>query len=376
MRICYVGNLSSVHTQRWTRYFAEAGHDVHIISTSRSDDPGQKGDQIYPMRLPGQGRLALPLTIARMPLTVRHLRRLIERIAPDVVHVHYINEAAVLTALAGFRPLILTAWGSEIVVAVERSWIRKRAVQYAIKRAALLTCDADHMKERLVELGADPARVEIVRFGVDVLKYCPERCAAEVRARVAPGAKQIVISIRSLEPVYDVQTMVRAVPMIRDRYPEVSVLIGGGGSQAGMLQELANNLGVARSVRFLGALSQDVLPGYLASSDVYVSNALSDGGLAASTQEAMAAGVPVVISDVMDNGLWVAQGVSGYLVPPSDPEPLARRIIELLADAGLRARMGAAGRQYVVDHASMQGAMSGMEALYQKVVAEGRGPCV
>lgn len=371
MRLCYLGNLASIHVQRWAGFFARKGHDVHVISTTELQDHGLVPFRTYslPTRRTGSYVRDLTWAVLDAPGLVARLKSLIGQISPDLVHVHYVNEAAVYCLLAGFRPVVVTAWGSDILVSPKRSWIRRRAVRYVVRHADLITCDADHMKRAITGLGAGPDKVQVVFFGTDVERYSPSRRDPALRARFGSRGAHVAISIRSLEPGYDVESLIRAVPVVLERFPSSIFLIGGNGSQAGALQRLAEELGVGDSVEFLGAVSQDDLPAYLASSDVYVSTALSDGGIAASTAEAMASGLPVVITDVGDNRQWAESNVHGFLVPPSDPRQLGDAVIHLLEDEGLRERMGRAGRAVIEERNNLQREMSRMEALYRQVTA-------
>lgn len=367
LRLCYIGSLSNVHTRRWAGFFAQQGHEVHIIATMPRQDSEPSDIKVYSLATHRTGNHLLDLFLAALSLSSRvaELRRLFRVIAPDIVHVHYVNEAALFSVVAGLRPLVLTAWGSDIVISPEKSWIRRQAVKYTLKRADLITCDADHVKRRIVHFGVNPEKVKVIFFGTDVARFQPGQRDRALRKRWAPAGGPVVISIRSLEPIYDLESFVRAIPPVRARFPEATFLIGGSGSLAGALRELAVKLGVEQNVRFLGVLSQEELPTYLASSDVYVSTALSDGGIAASTAEAMASGLPVVITDVGDNRQWVEDAVNGFLVPLRDPQTLAERVMRLLEARDLRACMGSAGRQVIVNRNNWHKEMLRMEELYQ-----------
>ncbi len=113
------------------------------------------------------------------------------------------------------------------------------------------------------------------------------------------------------------------------------------------MKELAGSLNIAESVRFISWVPHDELPRYLTAADVYVSTALSDAGIAASTAEAMACGLPVIITDFGDNRKWVEDGVNGFLIPLRAPEVLAARIIHLLKHEDDRKKFGQANRQVI-----------------------------
>jgi glycosyltransferase involved in cell wall biosynthesis len=121
----------------------------------------------------------------------------------------------------------------------------------------------------------------------------------------------------------------------------------------------------------VGWIPEHDLPRYLASCDVYVSTALSDGGLAASTAEAMACGLPVIVTDVGDNAEWVQEGVQGFIVPPKDPSALAWRLASLLERGEERARLGRSGRALIEERNNWTAEMHRMEEYYRNLIARG-----
>lgn len=365
MRICFVGVHTHVHTERWYQYFVDRGHDVRLLSTICSEQTTYKGLTVYPFPLPRFGRHWANFFVGMLllPFHVYRLKRLIQKISPDVLHVHYINDAALCAALTGFHPLILTAWGTDILISPRRSRVRRWIVRYILKRADLVTSDADHMQKRLIELGSHPNRCPIVFFGTDVDKYSPARRDQGLRGKLSARGFPLVISIRNHEPVYDLGTFLRAAQLTIKSGASVEILLGGSGTLTDDLKKMVMEMKIEEHVRFLGKLDQRELPTYLASSDVYVSTALSDGGLAASTAEAMAVGVPVVVTDVGNNRQWVEDGREGYVVPPQDPQAVSKAILELLGSSNNRLRMGQNGRTLIENKNNFSVEMSKMEAL-------------
>lgn len=366
MKICYVGSFSNIHTQRWVRFFAKQGHEVHVITTSPVQN--ENSDiKLYQLNTHRTGSYLLDLLagIITLPKQIIALKRLLSKIKPDVVHVHYVNEAAFFTLLTGFNPIILTAWGSDILISPDKSLIRMKVLQYILKKVDLITCDAEHMKERMINLGANSDKVKLIFFGTDVERFNPNHFNAEIRNKFAPDSRHIVISTRNHDKVYDIETLINAIPVILEGYPDTCFLIGGSGPLSGKLKEMVSSLGVDKNLRFLGKLSQDELPLYLASSDVYVSTSLSDAGLAASTAEAMASGIPVVITDVADNSKWVENDINGFLFAPNDIKDLAQKIIDLLSNKEKRLRVGIAGRKVIAAKNNLHKEMVKMEELYK-----------
>ena len=150
--------------------------------------------------------------------------------------------------------------------------------------------------------------------------------------------------------------------------PDTRFVLVGKGALEEDLRVLTQKLKVSHAVYFIGYLPNDQLPDILSSMDVYVSTSLSDAGIAASTAEAMACELPVVITDSGENGRWVDDEVNGYLVPVTQPQRLAERLIQLLENEPLRNSLGARGRETIHERNDYLIEMDKMDHLYQKMI--------
>jgi glycosyltransferase involved in cell wall biosynthesis len=222
----------------------------------------------------------------------------------------------------------------------------------------------------MVQLGADPQKIRLVCFGVDTEEFRPDKKDNRLRERLGIFDSPMIISMRRLEPVYDVATFVKSIPLVLAEFPDAKFVIGSNGSQREYLVQLAKSLGVFASVRFVGYVPSEELPVYLASSDLYVSTSLSDAGLAASTAEAMSCGLPVVVTDFGDNRLWVQDGANGFTVPVNDHESLASKIVFILKHKDVKERFGRRNRQIVQERNNWAKEMEKMQDLYKELICE------
>jgi len=308
----------------------------------------------------------------RYPYDTIKVRRLIKEIKPDVLHVHYAVGYGLLGALSGFHPFVLSVWGSDILVAPKQSKIYKLTVELAIRMADIIHCDADHIIAPLIKLGANLEKIKLIYFGVDTQKFKLIQGKEKLRRELGIFDSPTVISLRNLEPIYNVETLINSIPMVSKEIPEAKFLIVGGGSQEAKLKEQAKSLDIFQSVKFTGRIPNDELPEYLNSADIYVSTSLSDAGLAASTAEAMACGLPVIITDFGDNKKWVEDGTNGFLIPLKDPEALASKIIALIRNKEVREKFGRINRQIIEERNDWQKEMRKVEELYQVLMERSR----
>jgi glycosyltransferase involved in cell wall biosynthesis len=367
LRLCYIANANTVHSHRWIAYFAGEGHEVDWISVSpctAAPPPNVRLHLVGP-----------PAASARSPLALAsaawRIRSLVRRIDPDLIHAHYAGVNGILAAQAGVRPFVVTAWGSDVLFAGRKS-LQGLPIRAALRSADRVTCDAEHMRREIAAMGVAADRLDVIYFGTDTAMFSPDARDERLAADLGVQGRPTVISLRNFHPVYDIATFIRAIPLVRQRVPDALFLLGGSGPDEAALRELATRLGVIDAVRFLGALPASALPAYLRLADVYVSTSRSDAGLSASTAEAMACGVPVVVTDSGDNTRWITDGLNGFIVPVGAPDALALRIVTLLDDSTLCQACGHANRDAIVERNSYRTEMAKVEELYYGLVPAAR----
>jgi len=366
MKICYIADASSVHTQRWVNYFADRGDETHLISSR--DGEGYVSSVHFHRLTTLQPQLPVLSKYLDFLVQMIQVRKLVRMIQPDILHAHHIAVNGYLGVVSGFHPLIFTAWGSDILIHPRKNRVWRMLTRYALKKADSITCDADHIVEAIIKLGANPEKIHLIYFGTDIQKFRPQPRNNGLRETLGLGDSPVVISLRNLIPIYNVESLINAMPLVLKEIPEAKFIIAGDGKQRVYLEGLAKSLGASESARFVGGISNDKLPEYLTSADIYVSTSLSDAGLAASTAEAMACGLPVIVTDFGDNRKWVEDEVNGFIVPLHDPAALASRINYLLHKRDDRIRFGQAGRQIIEERNNHEKQMEKAGELYEQLI--------
>ena len=359
MKICFFAASNSIHSYRWVKYFAGRGYAVTWVSLCKTIFEPIEGVKYH--------EITTSKNLISIFRSVVFLRKILNSEKPDFLHVHYLGIYGLIALLSGFRTIVSTPWGSDILINKKNFlyWILIRAF---LKRAKLITCDARHMKDQILEFGVSKNQVEIINFGIDTEQFAPMPTNFQLTKKMKIKDGFTVISMRNFEPVYDLKTFILAMPEVLSKYPYVNFLLIGQGSQEKELKDLVKELKIESSVFFPGFISNVDLPQLLNSSDIYVSTSLSDAGIAASTAEAMACGVPVVITDTGENREWIKNGETGYLIPPSDPFKLAEAIQNMILKPKEIKKVGLAGRKMIFDHNDYRTEMSKVDRLYKLLV--------
>lgn len=370
MKLLILSDTAAPHTRRWARWFANRGHEVHVVSLNPNGLPGYAPASVHSVWRPRFGN-SLPERIAKIPVVLSRVRRLIDRIGPDVVHAHSAGGYSWVAMLTGVRPYVVTPWGTDLLVDIEKSRVNRWLTERALRKAELVTTDGFHFVKILHDLGVDENKILVHSFGTDVNHFSPGT-AADERDALGIGEGPLVISTRTPTPVHDVKTFIEAIPEISKSHPNAHFAIVGDGSERRRLQGLADELRVSDRTRFVGMVEEDRMCRLLRASDVYVSTSTMDAGLAGSTAEAMAIELPIVQTDNSDNAYWTPHGRGGFLFPNSDHDSLASAVCRLLDDAQLRRQMGEANRRKILSEYNMDEEMSRIESEYVRM-AKGAG---
>lgn len=366
--VAFLGDPNSVHTRRWMTFFAERGHAVTLLV-----DEGVAIDL----------GLSPAINLKRVPLTRRHrlpgiaairarrvLRSALAELGPDIVHAHFLTRYGWLARVAGIHPFVMTLWGSDILVAPRRSWRLRLKARATLRAADLVTYASEHIRDEALALGAHRDRVRFIHHGVDTSRFRPGQARTDAFRHLGLAGRRVVFSPRSLTPLYRHETVLRAAAGLPK---DVVVLVGARRADREhleFLRALALDLGLGDRFVVAPDFPDDLTPPLFASADVVVSVPESDG-LPLTILEAMAAGVPVIATDLPGPRSCLADHPD-LLVPVGDASALGdalRRVLSLDPDA--RKALGTSLRAIVVERFEYRDNMLHMEDEYRALRKRG-----
>jgi phosphatidyl-myo-inositol dimannoside synthase len=299
------------------------------------------------------GTLMLPV-----PSVATRMRRLIKRDNVDTVWFGAAAPLALMAPLArdaGVGRVIASTHGHEV------GWSMLPLARTALRRIGtgtdVVTYVSRYTRGRFASAFGADAALEHVPPGVDIDRFMPDEVArAELRARYRLGERPVVVCVSRLVPRKGQDMLIRALPSIRQRVPGAALVIVGGGPYRSSLHRLAHSFGVAQHVVFTDGVPGDELPAHHAMADVFAMPCRTRGagldveGLGIVFLEASASGVPVVAGRSGGAPETVLDGETGVVVDGWDVGAIAASVSDLLTDPDRAARMGAAGRRWVVDN--------------------------
>jgi glycosyltransferase involved in cell wall biosynthesis len=370
MKICYLADADSIHTYRWVTYFSKKGHEVSLISL-KPPCFDYKGVDIFLIKKIKNSPRTSSHFLNFLPILFQ-INKLKKQIKPDVFHA-LSSSKGWFAALLALKPLIFTIADPGILpIPYQRKLplIYKIFNKYAIKKSDLLVCDGENVKSALIKFGASPAKIKIIRYGVDTEKFKPEKPDEELKNKFFTSDDKIIISAKPLRKECDVETLIRAIPSVLKEVPEAKFLIVGDGEEKEKLISLSKSLGISPAIKFIGWISPEDLPKYFNIAKIFVCTSLVETGLASSTAEAMACGIPVVVSDSGDNKIFIKDGENGFIFPPKGSEILAEKLIVLLKNESLWQKFYLTHRKWIEKNNNYQKEMEKMEKIYQELINE------
>lgn len=360
LKICFIADGRSIHTQRWIEYFAYR-HEVHLITY----DP-------MGISIPGvtEHVVGSPDQNLYLSFWPRHLRifGLINKIEPDLIHAHFIAKYGFHLPFLPKIPSIVTAWGDDILILPPKSRLIHYFTGLALNHADLVYAVSHDIRDHIIhDFGITPEKVRYMPFGINTQLFSPV-ATRKVRTREDNEAL-ILFSNRQFYPVYDNPTLIKGFSIALKNEPNMRLILKSDGPDKSALQYLVVSLGLNESVIFKGLTSYDEVPYDYQQADIFITTALSDG-TPVSLLEAMSSALPCIATAVGGIPEWIHDGTNGLLIPPGDPEMLAAKILELAADPSLREKIGKKARATVREAADWGTFMSQAEEDYEELVQQ------
>jgi glycosyltransferase involved in cell wall biosynthesis len=319
-----------------------------------------------------------PLTSFYDANALRQLRRFagdLRRLKIDVLHTHdfYTN---IFGMVAGRVAGVAVRIASRRETSGMRSRAQERAQRAAYALAHQIVANSEAVQRKLIAEGVSKEKITTIHNGFNPERIISDQYFSREFALVALGLEKnssrrfVTIIANMRHDVKDYPMFLRAAQRVSKVMPDVGFLLAGEGELRSSLETLAAELGVANKTVFLGRVAD--IATLLSVSDVGVLASKAEG-FSNSILEYMAAGCPVVATDVGGAREAIVEGETGYLVSSGHDDLMAERLISLLGNPEMARRMGESGKQLVTAKFSTVAQLQNTEALYERLLLNKRG---
>lgn len=298
-RLLLVGSSGSVHLENYHNLIKDYFDEILIVSNVKIEYCSYK---------------LLDFSLKKpwlLPNKVKSMRTIISDFAPSHIHVHQAGTFSYITALANKSkiPLVLTTWGSDVLITPHKNFLYKHLVKFSLRKANFITADAHFMAEAIKKMVNK--EVLIANFGIDL------------ESAIIPVKKNQVYSNRLHNPLYRIDKIIEGFANFNQINPDWKLIIGANGSETEKLIKLAEQLLPNEAYEFIGFVGQEENKKRYLESKIWISNPESDG-TAISLLEAMGYGCVPVVSDLPANNEWINTEENGIIILDSISQGLEK----------------------------------------------------
>jgi glycosyltransferase involved in cell wall biosynthesis len=368
MRIIYFSKNYTPHDYRFLSSLSETEHEIYFLqleAAKRQTEDRPVPENVQRILWAGGQR---EFRWNDLPRLVLDFRRVVNKIKPDLVHAGPIQNCAFITALSGFRPFLAMSWGYDLVMDADKSKWMRWVTRYTLTRSSFFTSDANVSRDKAVSFGMDPEKTVIIPWGTDIEHFTPKkpvtRRSPALRRR--EGKRVTLFCSRTWEAIYGVDVLAKAFVKVAAMDPNVNLLLLGGGSQGAKIRQILMNGGVLERVHFGGQIGQRDLPRWYHMSDIYISPSHVDGS-SVTLMEALASGLPCLVSDIPGNQEWIQDGVNGWLFRDGDVNDLAEKIMYAIKNKKLFKRIGELARKTAEEKADWKKNFGKLLQVYERI---------
>lgn len=418
MKICFIADANSVHARRWIEYFCKHGNEVYILSIAYCAKPvegailhnlftsgysnvtidgigvkesscspesqlkshSSKAGCLIPQRVVESELFGMAYLFYRVFRLRNKAKTIIGKIQPDIVHCLRLPLEGCIGGLVGYRPLVISTWGEDMVYFAQKYAICRWLTKKAMSNTSLYFSDSLRDKYIAEAYGFSPSSLTALMPVIGGLKleelpmYHKETSTIQAARRkldIAPDAN-VLISVRGFRNFYiHTEALVKAIPQIIQVFPNTVFVLKGDTQTRGYLQlrRLAEQLEVERYIRFTDRLNVEELVDYFTASDIMVSVTLYDG-CPVSMLEGMAYGLIPVMSVHSPIQEWITDGQNGYLFNPRDPGDIAQAIVKALKNKDNFEAMRVRNWGLLRERADYYKNMEIAEEMYRQVISK------
>lgn len=368
MKICYMGNSISIHNQRWSNLLAQRGHEVHFITLNPPVKiDGVKMHSLFtPMR-----RYLEAAFILKKP----EIRKLVEELKPDILHGHFLSDYGFYASAMNFRPLVVSTWGSDVLIHPKKSLIYRWRVKTTCRKADAVTAETEMMADELKNNFEVPAKkIKVFPWGIDIKMFgkgYDKQINKERKKLKLDGKAPVIFSPRSIKPVYGINTIVDSIPAVVKEFPGAMFVFAKGYSEElyeKVIKDKVHNSKIKNNVIFVDSyFSDEDMAMWYNLADVFVSASQSDT-ISLSVLEGMACGSVPVVSDIKGNKELIEDKKNGFVFSLGNKGALAEKITAALKGGrALKEKFGRTNKKIIEAKYSVKRSIDNLEKVYSEL---------
>ncbi len=365
MKLLLLSDANSVHTFKWVNSLSRCDIQILLFSFFKPNvDMVKKYQRINvgvispDINLKTKNFRQPSFHKLRYLKSLKLLKRTIKTFLPDIVHAHYISSYGFLGYLSGFKPLILSAWGSDIFLFPTKSYLHKKLLRYIIKKSDAVCSSSKVMSDQMKKI-FNREKIFVIPFGIDIKVFKPTKKDPNIFT---------VGTIKSIEDHNGIDCLIDAAKIIiEDFKKDIHFEITGDGTLSDKMKKKIIDYNLQNRIKLSGFVDHDKIISKYNRLSIFVAVSLRES-FGVSILEAAACSVPSITSNIGGLVEVNLDNKTGLVINPNDPHELANSIIYLFENEKIRKDMGKFGRERVISDFNWDDNVSQMINLYKNFI--------
>lgn len=373
MKILFLADAASIHTVRWTDYFASKGHEVHVLSYNPFIAPPPKEVNFHRLWLIRPiPAISYPVNLVFGALQIRHLAK---KIKIDVLNAHYLSIFGAMCCLSGIHPFIASVWGSDVLRLNANPPLMRFMVPFSMRVADMVTTTAIQTRDYVINtFKLSPEKVLRIPWGINLeifhKGYENNVDILKKSLRLEPEMP-VILSNRNLVADNGIENIIDSIPIVLKRHPKVVFLFIRGYGSTKYEEKItvkAKDMGILEQIRIISRLvSPEEMAVFLNASNAFISLPKTDQ-FASSIMEGMACGTTPILSDLSVYRQYLRDGENAMFVDPADSEDIASAVNFCLDNPNIREEFYAINRKIIEREEDWSRNAKRMEELYRALL--------
>ena len=365
MKIILLSDANSIHTLKWVESISQKGFNIQLFSLFKPTKYSLKKYKQFNVKITSPGlrskinkirepNLSKFIYLQSIPL----LKRTIKKFEPDILHAHYASSYGVLGLLSGFKPFILSVWGSDIYHFPYKNRFNKWLISRVITNSNFV-CSTSNVMKKIIEKEYKRFDIKVIPFGVDIELFKKSNFHNKIFT---------VGTIKSIENHNGLDCLLDAAKLVIHNYKkDINFIIVGDGLLRKAMEQKALDLNIEDKIKFTGFVNHENVIKYYNKLSVFVAVSKRES-FGVSILEAAACEIPSITSNI--GGLIEVNlhNETGIVINPNDPQKLAESIMKLYKDEKLRFNMGVNARKRVVEQYNWKNNVDQMISVYKSYI--------
>ena len=351
--ILVISDTDSPHTNMWVKYFINKGYKIDIISYS---DCKIEGANVYHIKSRFRGKF-------KYFETAWQVRRIVRKLKPDILHIHYITGRGLLGLVANYHPLVISVWGSDVAICPNQSIFHRIVVKMITRMADVINSPSKHITIKLIKMRNRKEKIRTFQYGVETRSIDKIESASKNMNQI------VIVSPRNWHPLLNVDKIIMAMSYVINEVDNIKLIVVGKEDNKERIkyEKIIEVHSLSNCVELRGMINKNNFYSLLKACDILISVPSTDGS-PLSVVEGIYCGCIPILSDIEAYRGWEKK--YWYERTNTNPEDIATAIVNVIHNKTRWKEIIEKNEMQVIKCENWDINMTKMELIYQELLVK------